>query len=364
MNPMKQIQHTFTLQDLGFTPQMEAFCKEQKWEDFEIGRVISEHKERYTLRMTAGEYEAEITGNLRFSAEDREDFPAVGDWVVTTTYDSNFAIIHSILPRFSIIKRESVGKFGEIQVIAANIDYAFLVQAVDRDFNINRLERYITICNASSVIPIIILSKTDLIEPSLLDEFISSIKKRIPHVQVIAISNETMNGYNALRSLFIKGKTYCMLGSSGVGKSTLLNNLSGKSLMRTLTISESTSKGRHATSHRELIVLDNGAILIDNPGMREVGIGDAENGLEITFDEIVRLSEGCRFKDCTHTGEKGCAVIHALDKGELHKASYENYIKMQKERAFFESTVADRRKRDKTFGKMVKSYKKNQQDGL
>lgn len=155
-----------------------------------------------------------------------------------------------------------------------------------------------------------------------------------------------------------------MLGSSGVGKSTLLNNLSGKPLMRTLTISESTSKGRHTTSHRELIVLDNGAILIDNPGMREVGIGDAENGLEITFDEIVRLSEGCRFKDCTHTGEQGCAVLKALEKGELHKASYENYIKMQKERAFFESTVADRRKRDKMFGKMVKSYKKNKQDGL
>ena len=150
-----------------------------------------------------------------------------------------------------------------------------------------------------------------------------------------------------------------MLSSSGVGKSTLLNNLSGKTIMKTDTISQSTNKGRHVTSHRELIILTNGGILIDNPGMREVGIADATNGLEITFDLIFQLSQRCKFKNCTHVHEAGCAVLEAIENGELDKASYENYLKMEKEKTHFESTIAERRKKDKTFGKMLKNYKKD-----
>lgn len=150
-----------------------------------------------------------------------------------------------------------------------------------------------------------------------------------------------------------------MLGSSGVGKSTLLNNLSGKPLMRTDTISSSTNKGRHITSHRELIVLENGGILIDNPGMREVGIADSSGGLEITFGKIVNLSHNCKYKDCTHTNETGCSIIEAVEKGEIEKASYENYLRMEREKAHFESSAAERRKKDKEFGKLMKNYKKN-----
>ncbi len=150
-----------------------------------------------------------------------------------------------------------------------------------------------------------------------------------------------------------------MLGSSGVGKSTLLNNLSGRTIMRTDAISNSTNKGKHVTSHRELIVIDSGGILIDNPGMREVGIADSAGGLETTFDKIFGLSQNCKFKDCTHTSEIGCSVIEAVEKGELDKNSYENYLKMQREKAHFESTVAERRKKDKEFGRMVKNYKKD-----
>jgi ribosome biogenesis GTPase / thiamine phosphate phosphatase len=149
-----------------------------------------------------------------------------------------------------------------------------------------------------------------------------------------------------------------MLGSSGVGKSTLLNNLSGKAVMRTGTISQSTNKGRHVTSHRELIILEDGGILIDNPGMREVGIADSTNGLEITFDMIICLSQNCKFKDCTHTYEIGCSVLEAVENGEIDKASYENYLKMERERAHFESTAEEKRKKDKDFGKMLKNYKK------
>ena len=345
------------LEDLGYNDKLEEFRFEQKLDSFEIGRVIAEHKERYIVKTVKAEFEAEITGNMHFTSKRREDFPAVGDWVALTTYDSDFAIIHKILPRFSIIKRQAVGQFGEIQIIATNIDYAFLVQAVDRDFNINRLERYLTVCNSSKVSPIIVLSKTDLINEQRNSEIFDSLKLRIKNVPVIAISNETPNGYEAIKMIFKKGKTYCMLGSSGVGKSTLLNNLSSKAIMRTDTISQSTNKGRHVTSHRELIILENGGILVDNPGMREVGIVDTTSGLEITFDKIVKLSQSCKFKDCTQTNEIGCSILAAVENGKLDKASYENYLKMEREKVYFESTVAEKRKKDKEFGKMVKNYK-------
>ena len=345
------------LEDFGYNDELEKFRIEHNLDIFEIGRVITEHKERYTVRTTKGEFEAEITGNMRFTANSREDYPAVGDWVAMTTYDSDFAIIHMILPRFSVIKRQAVGQFGEIQIIAANIDYAFLVQAVDRDFNINRLERYLTICNSSKVKPVIILSKTDLIDKFQVKDILDNIKERIRNVPIIALSNETQNGYDALKELIKKGKTYCMLGSSGVGKSTLLNNLSGKTVMRTDIISQSTNKGRHVTSHRELIILESGGILIDNPGIREVGIADTTSGLEITFDMIVRISRNCKFKDCTHSNETGCAVLEAVENGEIDKTSFENFLKMEKEKAHFESTVVQRRKKDKEFGKIIKNYK-------
>lgn len=347
------------LDDLGYNDKIEKSRIENNLEDFDIGRVISEHKERYIVKTEKGEFEAEITGNLRFSAKGREDFPAVGDWVALTIYDSGFSIIHGILPRFSIISRQAVSQFGEVQIIATNIDYAFLIQAVDRDFNINRLERYLTICYSSDVSPIIVLSKTDLIDEQRINGILNDIKLRIKNVPVIAISNETQNGYEAIKKTIEKGKTYCMLGSSGVGKSTLLNNLSGRTIMRTDTISQSTNKGRHVTSHRELIILENGGILVDNPGMREVGIADTTSGLEITFDKIVSLSQNCKFKDCTHTRETGCSILEAVEKGDIDKNSYENYLKLEREKAHFELTVVEKRKKDKELGKIIKNYKKD-----
>lgn len=345
------------LENLGYTADLETYRTTNNLDSFGVGRVISEHKERYVVRTAENEYEGEIIGNLRFSALSRADFPAVGDWVAISEYDDNKALIHAVFPRKTIIERQAVGKNGEAQIIATNIDYAFIVQAVDRDFNINRIERYLTICNASNVKPIIILNKIDLVDDAELAKMISSVQQRIANAPVIAISNESKKGIDALKELIVAGATYCLLGSSGVGKSTLSNSLSGKSIMKTNAISESSNKGRHVTSHRELLVLDNGGILIDNPGMREVGIADSADGLEITFETILELSQNCRFNNCTHTSEKGCAVLEAVEKEELDKSSYENYLKMEREKEHFESSVAEKRKKDKDFGKMVKSVK-------
>ena len=353
------IDNITSLTRLGFHNDYDVYLEEENLRDFEVGRVVAEHRERYRVISARGEHEAEITGNLRFSAAGREDFPAVGDWVAMMVYDPDMAIIHRILPRFSMIRRKAAGKTDDYQVIAANIDHAFIVQAADRDFNINRLERYITICHASGVNPVAVLSKTDLAGEEQLNTMRSKVRGRHPDIPLFPISSETRDGYGELLSFMEPGKTYCLLGSSGAGKSTLLNNLTGKEIMQTGKVSQSTGKGQHVTSHRELVILGNGSILIDNPGMREVGIGDADGGLEMTFGAIAGLAESCRYRDCTHTSEAGCAVVEAVEKGEIDPGAYDNYLKMLREQARFETSEAERRKKDKTFGKIMKNYKKD-----
>ncbi len=345
------------LEHFGYNHKIEKLRIQNNLLDFEIGRIISEHKERYIVKTEKGEFDAEITGNLRYTANTRADFPAVGDWVAISKYDDDKVLIHSILPRKTIIARQAVGKQGEKQIIATNIDFALIIQAVDRDFNINRIERYLTLCNTSNVKPIVILNKIDLINDTILTDLMSKVQERVKQVPLIAISNTSKKGIERLKENIVTGKTYCLLGSSGVGKSSLLNNLSGKQLMKTNTISTTTNKGRHVTNHRELIVLENGGIIIDNPGIREVGIADSVGGLEKTFEKIVRLSKTCKFRDCTHTIEIGCAVIAAVESEEVDKLFYENYLKMNREKEHFESTVAEKRKKDKNFGKMVKQFK-------
>ncbi|WP_461633599.1 ribosome small subunit-dependent GTPase A [Labilibaculum euxinus] len=351
-----------TYEDLGYNHILESYRIEQNLDSFAVGRVISEHKERYVVKTPTKEFDSELIGNLRFTAESRYDFPAVGDWVAFSEYDEKKALIHAIYPHSSVIERQAVGKSGQVQIIAVNIDYGMIVQSVNRDFNINRLERYLTICYASNVEPIILLSKIDLITAAELETLLNLIAERIKDVRVIAVSNESDAGLDQLTSLINTGKTYCLLGSSGVGKSTLINKLSGKQLMSTGAISESIDRGKHITSHRELIVLENGGILIDNPGMREVGIANTASGLEMTFDGIMQYAENCRFKDCTHQHEKGCAILEAVENGEIDANSYANFQKMQREKTHFESTVQEKKNKDKSFGKMVKNVKKQRKD--
>ncbi len=354
------------LEELGYNASLEGARTSLGLCSFAAGRVIAEHRERYWVATGGGEVEAEISGNLRFSAMHREDFPAVGDWVAISLYDNNFAIIHRVFPRYSVIRRKAAGSNSEVQVIAANIDVGFLCQAADRDFSINRLERYLTICHAAHIKPAVILGKIDLVAEDEVNLMISALRSRIIGVPVFPVSHKTQQGYEDLMSFVEKGKTYCLLGSSGVGKSTLINNLTGERKMKTGPVSSSTNKGMHVTSHRELFLLPQGALLVDNPGMREVGIADDSGGLETTFMRIEELARQCRFSDCSHSGEKGCAVLAAAERGEVDTASLRNYKKMQKEKLHFESSLAERHKKDKEFGKMVKNYhrtiKRNSQE--
>jgi ribosome biogenesis GTPase len=348
-----------TLAELGYNEDLGRYREDQNLQSFEVGRVVAEHREKYIVQTEKGELEAEILGHLRFSASDRSGFPAVGDWVALSVFNEFDAIIHAIYPRQSILERLAVGKFGEKQIIATNIDYALIIQAAYRDFNLNRLERYLAISYTGNIEPVIILSKIDLVGQDEVANMVNKITKRIMNVQIIAISNITREGLEELIKLLQNGKTYCFLGSSGVGKSTLINNLAGKDLLRTNSISDSTKKGRHVTSHREMVFLENGGILIDNPGMREIGLVDSGGGNEVTFDSITNLSTACKFSDCKHIHEIGCAVLEALDNGELDRAAYENYLKMEKEKIHFQSSIVEKRRKDKEFGKMYKAFIKN-----
>ena len=329
--------------------------------DWQVGRIITEHKERYLVRTTSEVVEAVITGQLHYNAKSREDFPAVGDWVALSIHDQ-LGIIHQVLPRHSLLKRQAAGHYGEAQVIAANIDFAFIVQAAGHDYNLNRLERYLTICYNAKIQPLIIFTKIDLLSAAELNTQVEQIKHRLKDVPIFPLSNFTKEGLEKLRQQIQAGKTYCFIGSSGVGKSSLINNLAGTELMSTAEVSTSTAKGKHQTTHRELILLNEGGLLIDNPGMREVGLTESAEGLEKTFDVITQLAEACKYQNCTHVLEAGCAVMEAIEAGQLEQAVYENYLKLYREQAYFETTTQQRRQKERMFGKLMKNFKKDKRN--
>ncbi len=343
-----------SLKDLGYTEELEKYRRENGLDGFEIGRVSQEHKDRYTVLTDSQELDCELIGSLRFSASNRNDLPAVGDWVAISEYDEKKGLIHAVLPRATLLERQAVGKFAEKQIIAANIDYGIIVQAVNRDFSLNRLERYLTICHDAGIQPLIVLSKIDLADKEEVSKMLLSMKDRIKKVPLLPLSNTTLVGMEGLKEQLHPGKTYCLLGSSGVGKSSLINTLMGESKLATGSISESIDRGKHITTHRELIPLVNGAILIDNPGMREIGMTDKSEGLQTTFEEIHQLAQSCKFTDCTHTNEKGCAIQAAIELGELDPSAFENYLKMEREQEHYSATIAEKRRKDKKQGKMYK----------
>lgn len=344
------------LEDLGYSAFFASGREELGLDGYAVARVISEHKGAYRVKGTHDEYFAAITGRQMHNARSREDYPAVGDWVAFTEMGEGRAVIQRVLPRKTILKRKYSGRF-ESQVIAANIDIAFIIESVDRNYNLNRMERYLTIAKDGGIRPVIVLNKIDLVSES--ESKFPQLEKRFRGIDIIKTSAVLANGLDEMAALIPEGETCCLLGSSGVGKSTLINRLLGRDAIRTGSISHHTGKGKHTTTAREMYFLENGGILIDNPGMREIGMVDSSAGIGDVFNDIVILAKECRFIDCTHIHEPGCAVREAITLGKLDEDRYANCLKLSREAEYYEMTNLEKRRKDREFGRFIKKAKKD-----
>ena len=318
--------------DLGWNQDFaDKLARLEIKEGFKIARVAVEYKGIYKLYTEGGEVLAEITGKMRYNNQ----FPAVGDWVVIDLLDNGErAIIHKILPRKSKFSRKVAGGDIKEQVVAANIDTVFIVTSLNQDFNLRRLERYLTLAWNSGARPVIILSKADLMEKPESKE--AEVGTVAPGVPVHIVSSVTGRGLAELKQYLNRGKTTALLGSSGVGKSTIINQLMGSNKMEVKEIRVSDGRGRHTTTHRELILLEGGGVVIDNPGMREIQLWDDSEGFDESFDDIKALADNCKFNDCQHETEPGCAVKEAIAAGELTEKRLESYRKLKRELLYME----------------------------
>lgn len=351
------------IEKLGFDKWFQDKIDKSKLDNFKIVRVISVNKNSFVISDGSKDIYAELTGKFLFNSDSPLDLPTVGDWVYAQLFDDDtLAIIHEIFPRKSLLKRKTSGKKIDYQLIASNIDNAIIMQSLDSNFNLSRLERYLVMVNESNITPIVFLSKSDLMDANEIENKKNEILNLIPHIKIVSFSNNNLSEINEIRTHFIATETFCLLGSSGVGKTSLLNNLIHNDLYKTQPIREKDGRGKHTTTRRELIVLENGAIVIDNPGMRELGIMSVDSGLDDTFNEITELSKHCRYANCTHTIEKGCAILKAVELEEITSERYNNYIKIYKETLYNEMSYLEKRQKDKSFGKFMHNYIKNKRD--
>lgn len=322
---------------MGLTPFFEKQIEELN-HDYLPARVILEHKHLYRIVSSMGELLAEVSGSYAFRSEGRMDYPAVGDWVLAEKMPGEGkAIIHHLLQRKSAFIRQAAGTDVQQQIVAANVDIALIVMSMNDDYNSRRLERYLTAAWDSGATPVVLLTKADLCDDR--EAFLQQAQGHAIGVDCLVTSTVSGEGIDMLKDMLKGGVTGALLGSSGAGKSSIINALTEKESMKVAGIREDDAKGRHTTTHRELVSLPGGGSLIDTPGMRELKLWEAGDSLDSSFQEIETLAEDCRFRDCTHKNEPGCAVRQAVDSGELEEGRLHNYFKLQRESAYLEKKI-------------------------
>lgn len=341
----------YNLYDLGWNEELSKQY-EGLLNSYTIGRVAVEYKGMYKIYCEKGELFASVSGKMMHSAEGRNDYPAVGDWIVLDNIHDNDdrAVIKDILKRKSKFARKCAGNTYEEQIVAVNVDTLFICMSLNQNYNIRRMERYLTMAWDSGAIPVVLLTKMDLC--SDIEQKLAEVQAAAPGVDILCISSLTGEGLDRFRSYVKPGITVAFLGSSGVGKSTLINTLAGEILLETQEVSSLGDRGRHTTTNRELIPLSNGSIVIDTPGMRELQLLDADEGLDTAFEDIDALASGCKFSDCSHEREPGCAVREAIESGLLSQSRFLSYLKLKKEAEFI------KRKMDKKAQQNYKSFVK------
>ena len=323
-----------------------------------VGRITLQEKGMYRIRTVMGEQNALVSGKFQFDAQSSSDYPAVGDYVMVSCADPVTAIIHQVLPRKSLFVRKAAGTSKTEQAVAANIDTVFLCMSLNNDFNLRRLERYLAVAWESGADPVVVLTKADLCAD--LPQKQREVETIAMGVDILTTSAMEQEGYRQIMPYITEGRTVAFVGSSGVGKSTLINRLLGEERLATDGLRKD-DKGHHTTTHQELLFLPNGAMVIDTPGMRELGMWDTASGVEQTFTDIEALAARCRFRNCSHTSEPGCALRAALRSGELDSGRWQSYQKLKNENSYAadsESYLAAKEKRFKEIAKINKNNKK------
>jgi ribosome biogenesis GTPase len=347
---------------LGWNDHFQQYFSEQTVPGAVSARISAEYRGQYLAQTDTAELQAEVSGALRYKCDAESDFPKVGDWVVITIYDENKALIHRILPRLNSLARKKAGTGFDEQVLATNISVIGVVMGLDHDYNLRRLERYIALSKTMNCRLLIILNKADLFptENVSLQEI-----KKISAAPVLTISAFHQSDIAELRKNFLCGDTVVFLGSSGVGKSTIVNARCGENIQKTVAVREDDSRGRHTTTSRELFVIEPGLCIIDTPGIRELQLWTNDGStLDNAFADIAELAKHCRFSDCGHASEPGCAVQAAIQKGALPAARWENYLKLRREQAFLESKVNDqafleRKSKERKLHKLIRKVLDN-----
>lgn len=321
-----------SLEDLGYTRALETEAKGFLEEGYTLARVTSELKLRYLVRTETAELPATVAGKIMYHAQSRMDYPAVGDWVAVRLLDNNsHAVIHNILPRRTILQRRAPGKRVENQIIATNIDAVFIVFPLNQPWTPRALERYLITVRQSGARPIVLLSKRDQVSDETVKSILDAIRPVCNNETILPYSLFNQEEIAAIASNIQRGVTFCLLGPSGAGKSSLINALVGQEVLPTGDVRPYDAKGRHVTTQRQLVLLETGGILIDTPGLREVGLWDAYNGLEETFADIFEVANDCHFRNCTHTHEPKCAVRAAVERGDISNERYTSFIHYQEE---------------------------------
>ncbi len=324
-----------------------------------VARVAAVDRDLLLLMDQSGTFRAKLAGSYLYRHHLSQELPCVGDWVCADKQSTDdFGLVHKLLERRTALRRKSAGDSPDYQMIAANVDYVIIVQSCHYDFNLKRLERYLVMVRDGGADPCVLLTKTDLVAPDVLASQQAEIRAAGVTAPVLTLSNVTQEGIDDLEGMLLPAKTYCFVGSSGVGKSTLINQLIGREMLQTNGVS-GTGEGKHTTVRRELIILEGGALVIDTPGMREFGILGAERGIDSSFSDIIGFASDCRYRNCSHTGEPGCAVLEAVNSGVLRQEHYDNYHKLREESGFYQMSDVEKRKKDRDFGKFIKSAKKD-----
>lgn len=335
----------YSLSQLGWKPFFQQQLTLAEWENAVIGRVVAQQRSVIQLQTTAGKQSLHITKAM----------PAftVGDWILL----DSAGVYLRLLDRLSLFSRKAAGTKVATQLIASNIDTVFIVSSMNQDFNLNRIERYLALANDAGVEPVVVLSKMDTCDTP--EKYVEQAQVLDPFLQVVTVNSLDADSVSRLNDWCTEGKTVALLGSSGVGKSTLINTLSGQTVQSTRAIREDDDKGRHTTTSRSLHFLPSGGLLLDTPGMRELQLADCEQGIEETFAEITELAAKCRFTDCKHETEPGCAVQAAIESGQLDARRLASYSKLMREQAFNSATLAEKRARDRDFGRMIRSVQES-----